>query len=546
MLKAWKRYRSLSSGERKTLWRALALLPFVGLGLRLFGLQRMLRALESNPRNSIDFDSAAVTTRMVEAAARRGPYRPACLPRSLALWAILRWQGHPAELRLGVRKKEGALQAHAWVELDGRPLNDRLGVGERFAPLETPAGTNPAPAFSPEGQILRLILRSDRTPASLEEARRRIPDLEGGWEALLAVAQREHLSGLLFTLLREADWLTPEARASLHRSYRETGMRNTLLLHDLGEAAALLESEDIPVLILKGAALVVTIYSSLGQRPMSDLDILVRPEDAPAAIRTLARLGYHGADPETQSGAILEFENEILLQRDSPLRTALEVHWGLIDSPYHQSKIETGWFWDSSVKLADGIDQAALRMRGLGTEGLLLHLCAHLALHHSQAGQPSLLWLEDIARVLHACGDGIHWELLFGRAEAYDLVLPLQTVLRRAAAELGAPIPADAGERLSALRPSPQERRVFRRLTRPDQHVAQRFVNDLIELPGWQRRLVYAGQQLFPSAEYMRRRYALSNDLHLPWAYLFRWLRGLASALGFTRRASPRDRNPSA
>ena len=69
-------------------------------------------------------ESANRIARLVAIAAYHGPYRATCLRQSLALWWLLRRRGIPAELRIGVRKDDGELQAHAWVEHDGQALND--------------------------------------------------------------------------------------------------------------------------------------------------------------------------------------------------------------------------------------------------------------------------------------------------------------------------------------------------------------------------------------------------------------------------------------
>jgi len=49
------------------------------------------------------------------------PWRHTCLRRSLVLFHLLRHAGRPVELRIGVRKQHGALQAHAWLVQDGTP-----------------------------------------------------------------------------------------------------------------------------------------------------------------------------------------------------------------------------------------------------------------------------------------------------------------------------------------------------------------------------------------------------------------------------------------
>jgi hypothetical protein len=130
-------------------------------GLRLFGFRRVRSALErwSSAAGSGAVSSACSaeeTARLVEAASRLGPYPAPCLPRSLALWWLLRRQARAAELRIGVRLADDPpglvirsvrghpsprLQAHAWVECDGVPLSDPADTGQRFAALNG-AGTS--------------------------------------------------------------------------------------------------------------------------------------------------------------------------------------------------------------------------------------------------------------------------------------------------------------------------------------------------------------------------------------------------------------------
>ena len=60
-----------------------------------------------------------------------------CLPRSTALRRLLRWHGHPAELRLGVRRENGRTLGHAWVEVEGTVVGDRPDFVRSFVVLRT-------------------------------------------------------------------------------------------------------------------------------------------------------------------------------------------------------------------------------------------------------------------------------------------------------------------------------------------------------------------------------------------------------------------------
>lgn len=51
-------------------------------------------------------------------------WRAECVAESLVLWTCLRAGDHPAVLRVGCRNIFGHVEAHMWVELDGKPLLD--------------------------------------------------------------------------------------------------------------------------------------------------------------------------------------------------------------------------------------------------------------------------------------------------------------------------------------------------------------------------------------------------------------------------------------
>lgn len=69
--------------------------------------------------------------------ASRHPFRwSLCLQNSLALQGWLKKGGVYPILRIGVGKSGDQFLAHAWLELDGRVINDRPSVTGRFAKLD--------------------------------------------------------------------------------------------------------------------------------------------------------------------------------------------------------------------------------------------------------------------------------------------------------------------------------------------------------------------------------------------------------------------------
>ena len=84
-----------------------------------------------------DVAGAQQTARIAEAVMRRLPAAPTCLVRSLVVWWLVGGDAL-AVVRLGVAPGETgeAPRFHAWVEVDGVPINDAADVSERYRAFE--------------------------------------------------------------------------------------------------------------------------------------------------------------------------------------------------------------------------------------------------------------------------------------------------------------------------------------------------------------------------------------------------------------------------
>lgn len=88
-------------------------------------------------------DPATTLTRLVGIAARHHLRPMRCLQQALVLQSLLAEAGIAAELRIGVRKEDRQLSAHAWLERDGRPLTEPAAALDRYQPLQLWADTAP-------------------------------------------------------------------------------------------------------------------------------------------------------------------------------------------------------------------------------------------------------------------------------------------------------------------------------------------------------------------------------------------------------------------
>ena len=74
---------------------------------------------------------------LIGRAARYPRHWSWCLQSSLAPREWLAQSGVFADLRIGVKKQEGQLQAHAWLEYKGQVLNDNSRAVEEFVKLQS-------------------------------------------------------------------------------------------------------------------------------------------------------------------------------------------------------------------------------------------------------------------------------------------------------------------------------------------------------------------------------------------------------------------------
>ena len=132
-------FAGLPQRQQRLVLRMPLLLGLAWGALRLYSFRTVVRALErlSGEPPSGEVLSPQEVTWAVDAVARRLLSRKPCLPMALVALYLLRRRGHPAVLRLGVKRQaDETVGAHAWVEdEDGRVLIGGLRDLSSYAPL---------------------------------------------------------------------------------------------------------------------------------------------------------------------------------------------------------------------------------------------------------------------------------------------------------------------------------------------------------------------------------------------------------------------------
>lgn len=146
--KSISQWRELNKRERVQLGRFVFLLPLTRLALSLLGFRRALRMAESERVvgagviGESDWSLALSQARLVAIAAHHGFYRANCLHQALALCWVLKRQGLPVKIRIGVKPSTQVFQAHAWVEMAGTVLGQAINEYTAFDRPATDSDTN--------------------------------------------------------------------------------------------------------------------------------------------------------------------------------------------------------------------------------------------------------------------------------------------------------------------------------------------------------------------------------------------------------------------
>jgi hypothetical protein len=125
----------MSGRDRLRLTVTLLLLAAIRLGLWLLPFQTLLQNLEKLGRSTTAPPlSISHIVWMVNVSSR---YMPGvkCLARALTTRVLLNWYGYASELRIGVAKGEQGLEAHAWVEYQGKVIIGGLSTLSRYVPM---------------------------------------------------------------------------------------------------------------------------------------------------------------------------------------------------------------------------------------------------------------------------------------------------------------------------------------------------------------------------------------------------------------------------
>jgi hypothetical protein len=284
----------------------------------------------------------------------------------------------------------------------------------------------------------------------------------------------------------------------------------------LERVAARFNDADVPLLVLKGAALNLTLYDGPDKRPMGDLDLLIRPEHIDEAFAALEELGCLRGEPLVREDFFPRFHYEAEHSAGSISPLKIDLHVRPFRPLRYSRLVPVDAFWQRAEPVRIG--RAIVLVPS--AEDMLIHLAAHAAIHgHSRA-----MWLRDIKFWADAYETVIDWDRFLGTVEAWSLALPVREALRRTEHDFGQVCPPEVRDRLFHLRVSWRDRLALHQAPWDADHPVAHVLVDVLCTPGWRFSLAYLLAVLLPDRGHMGEWYCGRHWGWLPWAHLLRWV----------------------
>jgi hypothetical protein len=380
---------------------------------------------------------------------------------------------------------------------------------------------------SPAKQLILDALHLDRAlPDAAAVARMSAED----WDEFSGLAKMHRLGPMLHHRLARGEFaeaIPRNVRNRLKAVHRRHALRNLDIYRELVAVTRILEAGGVVSIALKGAFLARFAYPEPGLRPMRDLDLLLRPEQAVAAFELLREQGYQSLFDGAPEAYFADRKHLPPLIGSSGI--SIELHHRLTypASPlaFEDDFVEAIWRRSLTKRLGN------MPVRFFCPEDMLLYLCIHATMEHLLNLGP--LMLADVALLVKA--RPVDWGRFLDDVSGGNwqrCVLPVLSLARR---HLGAGIPDEViralggGEEEAAWLAAAE----YLLFSDPEDHKLLDFdMQEVLYTGSLSRRFSALAGAVFPPRTTIARHFPVSAGS--PAAYLYypvRWHRMITGKL---------------
>jgi hypothetical protein len=220
---------------------------------------------------------------------------------------------------------------------------------------------------------------------------------------------------------------------------RRTAAMNNFYLFECEKILKKMSNASIENILLKGFSYMQDIYGNTAARRMSDIDLLIRPDDRKEVMSYLRSEGYSEAVTPSFRGSQHDFNNlsdikgeAHFINKIGALAVNIDLHWKFRANFPMNDYLDLDRFpwWENCGTVLIG----EISAKRLSPEMQFIHLALHFALHHQYTG---LRWFVELGLFLKRFNAELDWEYIDATASSPDCRKLLGICLRLVTDYLG-------------------------------------------------------------------------------------------------------------
>jgi hypothetical protein len=342
------------------------------------------------------------------------------------------------------------------------------------------------------------------------------------WAYFSSLANAHGVAALVYHNLEKLNFLhliPGETKEFLKNSLMMSLSRNAHNTESLSDVLGILNRENIKTVLLKGMALELSVYGNEGLRQMTDVDVLVARDECMRARKVLISGGYTSLPVKSV------FYKMIMVDIGKHLPTlmkngfSVELHHELFGAG---KNILTKMLFDSSVETEIKGEKTFIPQSMI----FFLYLVKHLYLHEMN-NESQLRLYTDLVVLIEKYRDEILIYDLLDYAVKADMAEILAWRLEPLRDLWGISFPDWINEFIDKWY-SPASINNFIYFLKspkcnPPLNKAKVYRHNLRDIPGLHRKILFVFGDLFPTFDFMKRRYRCKSSWKASLYYPLRW-----------------------
>jgi hypothetical protein len=347
------------------------------------------------------------------------------------------------------------------------------------------------------------------------------------WDAFAVLVIKRGVAGFVvkkLPLLKNKNRIPNEVFSLIEQAYLRTVNRSVLLFGHFSNVVKALHDSDIEVVALKGVYLSEHLYTEIGLRQFSDIDILIRPDKTLKAVEILQTLGFRYKEAIPVSDFIRQKSDFVHLPPMVLNGVSIELHVKLHRASEKYNVNVERVFATKIPATINGSDVFALDT---------LHQLIHIAVHahkHFEEGNINFSSFMDLANLVDTIPDDFYSKSFEKLCEAYGVteIVFRYLLLVHEFFQLDK-IPVSILDKYAKCVKAKHKNKFIMYLqgykyTEPAKTAIPGHINNLRLLSNGTDKVKYLSDLFFPPKHFMIDKYAIKNEkfylLYYPYRYL--------------------------